>query len=254
MSAAAGAKANVLEGDGWRVHFASSEHMDDVPDASVQAVVCSPPYWALKDYGHGDQIGRGESYEEYHTRLDRVWRECRRALRDDGTMWIVVDKVMDRGEVVPIPFRIATRCQALGFRLLDLIVWNKPTAIAGMTPRNLVNKHETIVVLAKGRGAPKLRAEGESDLWRVVVKAGNLRKTPEHEAPYPEELVERILCQSTDEGEVVLDPFLGSGTTLAVATRLQRRCVGYELNETFRGMIAERASRMRGVGFEPTMA
>lgn len=228
-----------LGGDGWRVRFASSERMADVEDASVQAVVCSPPYWDLKDYGHEDQIGRGEPYTRYHDRMDAVWSECRRSLRDDGTMWIVVDKVWSRGLLVPIPFDIATRCQRLGFRLLDLVVWNKPTAIAGMTPRNLVNKHETVVVLAKGR-APKLRADGLTDLWRVAVKAGSIRKTPDHEAPYPEELIARILDCGTDAGDLVLDPFLGSGTTLKVAVAKRRRAVGYELNPAFRGLIEAR--------------
>lgn len=228
-----------LRGEGWRARFASSERMADVADASVQAVVCSPPYWDLKDYGHADQIGRGEPYARYHDRLDRVWRECHRALRDDGTMWVVVDKVMARGEVVPIPFHVAKRCAALGFTLQDLVLWNKPTAIAGMTPRSLVNKHETIVVLSKTK-RPKLRADGLGDLWRVVVKAGSIRKTPDHEAPYPEELISQVLACATDPSDLVLDPFLGSGTTAKVAVGMGRRCVGYELNEAFKPLIEER--------------
>lgn len=228
-----------LDGPGWRVRFGTSESMPEVESGSVQAVVCSPPYWNIKDYGHDAQIGRADPYDRYHDRMDNVWAECHRALRDDGTMWVVVDKVWSKGEVVPIPFDIATRCQRLGFRLLDLVVWNKPTAIAGMTPRNLVNKHETVVVLAKGR-APKLRAEGLGDLWRVVVKSGSIRRTPEHEAPYPEELIERIVRCSTDEGDLVLDPFLGSGTTAKVAVGMGRRCAGVELNPAFRAMIEQR--------------
>lgn len=231
-----------LRGAGYEVHFASSERMTHVKDDSVQAVVCSPPYWNLKDYGHVKQIGHGEPYEQYHDRLDAVWRECRRALRDDGTMWVVIDKVMSKGEVVPIPFHIAQRCQRLGFTLLDLVVWHKPTAIAGMTPRSLVNKHETVVVLAKG-AHPKLRGGGLSDLWRVAVKAGSIRKTPDHEAPYPDELVTRVLECATDAGDLVLDPFLGSGTTAKVAVQMGRRCVGYELNSAFRNLIKERIEK-----------
>ena len=228
-----------LRGEGWEARFASSERMAAVEDGSVQAVVCSPPYWDLKDYGHADQIGRGEPYARYHARMDRVWAECHRALRDDGTLWVVVDKVMSKGEVVPIPFHVAQRCAALGFTLQDLVVWNKPTAIAGMTPRSLVNKHETIVVLSKSK-RPKLRAGRLTDLWRVVVKAGSIRKTPDHEAPYPEELISIILGCATDAGDLVLDPFLGSGTTAKVAVSMGRRCVGYEVNPDFRPLVEER--------------
>lgn len=241
-----------LEGEGWRVRFASSERMDDVQACSVAAVVCSPPYWDLKDYGHEAQIGFGESYARYHERMDAVWRECHRALRDGGTMWVVIDKVWAEGRLVHIPFDIAKRCEALGFTLVDLIVWHKPTAIAGMHPRNSVNKHETIVVLSKGAPALATRAEGRapdvwagqwSDLWRVVVKAGSIRKTPDHKAPYPEELIERIVAIATAPGDLVLDPFLGSGTTLKVAVGMGRRCVGYELNPAFKELISGRVGR-----------
>lgn len=233
----------------YAIHIGSSERMTKVRDGTVQAVACSPPYWRLKDYGHADQIGRGESYERYHERMDAVWRECRRTLRDDGTMWIVVDKVWEGGDLVHIPLHIAQRCQRIGFALQDMIVWNKPTAIAGMTPRKSVNKHETIVVLSKSRGGAKLSAEGH-DLWRVVVKAGSIRRTPEHEAPYPEELIARIVAASTDEGDLVLDPFLGSGTTMKVAVGMGRRCVGYEINEAFKPMIEARVAAAAGVGVQ----
>ena len=239
----------------WEVHFTSSERMAEVPDGTAQAVVCSPPYWDLKDYGHRDQIGHGESYQRYHDRMDAVWRECHRALRNDGTMWVVIDKVWAEGEVVHIPYDIAQRCRKLGFLLQDLIVWNKPTAIAGMHPRNSVNKHETVVFLSKSRGfkldatpprgakAPDALDGKVSDLWRVVVKAGSIRKTPDHKAPYPDELIERIIACATSPGDLVLDPFLGSGTTAKVAVAMGRRCVGYEINPEFRGLIER---RMRG--------
>jgi site-specific DNA-methyltransferase (adenine-specific) len=217
------------------VHWRSSEDMREVRSGSVQAVVCSPPYWDRKDYGHAAQIGHGESYARYHERLGRVWAECLRALRADGTMWVVIDKVWERGAVLPLPWHVAQRCLRQGFVLLDLLAWHKPSAIAGMSRRNVVNKHETIVLLAKG-ASPKLRPGG-GDVWRIPVKAGSLRATPDHHAPYPEELVERILRCGTDEGDLVLDPFLGSGTTLRVAERMGRRCVGYEVNPAFRGLV-----------------
>lgn len=228
--------------------------MHQVPSDSVQSVICSPPYWNLKDYGHPKQIGFGESYDIYHKRMDLVWSECKRVLKSTGTMWIVIDKIWYNGEILHIPYDIARHCQALGLFLQDLIIWNKPTAIAGMNERNLVNKYEYIVLLSKdtrfkfnqplkkNRMPPDFTRDGKrlTDLWRFAVKAGSIRKTPDHKAPYPEELIERIVQISTDEGDTVLDPYLGSGTTMKVALQLGRRCIGYEINRDFESMIMDR--------------
>jgi site-specific DNA-methyltransferase (adenine-specific) len=233
--------------------------MKEVSDGQIQATVTSPPYWNLKNYNHHEQIGLGEKYEKYHERLNKVWKECFRTLSDDGTLWIVVDKISFKGELLNIPFDIVKNCRKLGFNLKDIIVWNKPTAIAGMNPRNLVNKYETIIFLSKSQDKVKLRnlpngsntpdvtidKKKLTNLWRFPVKAGSIRKTPAHEAPYPEELIIRIVNISTDKGDLVLDPFLGSGTTLKVALEMGRTCIGYEINEDFSDIMAERLNVQR---------
>lgn len=238
------------------IHFKTSELMREVPDGTIQAVITSPPYWYLKDYGHVNQIGFGESYETYHKRLDKVWAECYRALRCSGTMWIVIDKITFKDQIRHIPYDIVLHCKKLGFLLQDIVIWNKPTAIAGMTPRNLVNKHEYVLFFSRSRlfkfrlttdasmSTPNHseHARRLTDFWRFPVKAGSLRKTPNHKAPFPEELVRRIILLSTDEGDVVLDPFVGSGTTMKVALQLQRKIIGYEINATFRKVILQRMS------------
>jgi len=239
------------------VYWSSSEEMTEVEDGSVQSVITSPPYWDLKDYGHEEQIGTSdESYERYQDRLDEVWSECYDALRDDGTMWVVVDTVMERGDLKLLPYHIAERAEEIGFFLQDMVVWHKPTAIAGMTDRNVVNKKEYVVYLSKneghtfngGDGANGLEDPAVSDgerlgnLWRHPVKRGSVGTNVLHKAPYPTSLIDRIVRISSDEGDTVLDPFLGSGTTAKSALRLQRECVGYELNEDFGDAIADRLS------------
>lgn len=241
------------------IHFKTSEDMGDVEDGEVQAVITSPPYWNMKDYQHPNQIGYGESYERYHKRLDTVWRECQRVLNNSGTMWIVINKLWRNGQILHIPYHIARRCQKLGFFLKEMIIWNKPTAIAGMNKRNLVDKHETIVVLSKDPENYKIKVnDGTSsskpdynndgtrltDLWRFAVKAGSLRKTPDHKSPYPYELIERIVRISTEPEDIVLDPFLGSGTTARIVLKLNRRCIGYEINPIFRKTIAQQLQDM----------
>lgn len=244
---------------GLVVYWESSEDMSKVADGSVQSVITSPPYWDLKDYGHDDQIGTAdESYERYHDRMDTVWGECYDVLRDDGTMWVVVDTVMERGDLKLLPYHIAKRAEDVGFVLQDMIVWHKPTAIAGMTDRNVVNKKEYVVYLSKnnehafdngevsdGPEDPAVSAENPlGNVWRHPVKRGSVGNTVLHKAPYPTSLIDRIVRLSTDEGDTVLDPFFGSGTTAKSALRLNRECIGYELNEDFEGTVADRLSEL----------
>lgn len=246
--------------DGLDVHWNTSEELSAVADGTVQSVITSPPYWNLKDYGHEDQIGRGdESYEQYHDRLETVWDECYDALREDGTMWVVVDTVMKRGDLRLLPYHIAERAENVGFVLQDMVTWYKPTAIAGMTDRNVVNKKEYVVYLSKskdhkfraeaGQNGPEDPAVADShrlgNLWRHPVKRGSVGQNVLHKAPYPISLVDRIVEVSTDPGDTVLDPFLGSGTTAEAALELGRQCVGYELNEEFRELIEDRLASLQ---------
>jgi site-specific DNA-methyltransferase (adenine-specific) len=242
---------------GLEVHWGSSEDMDAVEDGSVQSVICSPPYWNLKDYGHDEQIGTSdESYDLYHDRMQKVWSECYNKLADDGTMWVVVDTVMDKGDLQLLPYHIAERAEEVGFVLQDMVTWYKPTAIAGMTERNVVNKKEYVVYLSKNK-EHKFREErganGSEDpavedghrlgnLWRHPVKRGSVGTNVLHKAPYPISLINRLVQVSTDERDVVLDPFFGSGTTAYAALDSGRECIGYELNKEFKEVIEERLS------------
>jgi site-specific DNA-methyltransferase (adenine-specific) len=246
---------------GLEIHWHTSEDMVATPSESVQSVITSPPYWNLKDYEHDDQIGTAdESYERYHDRMQTVWAECYDKLRRNGTMWIVADTVMEGGDLQLLPYHIVQRAETVGFRLQDMIVWHKPTAIAGMTDRNVVNKKEHIVYLSKrdehlfhdetdrenGVEDPAVTdAETLGNLWRYPVKRGTIGQDVLHKAPYPRSLVDRIVRLSTDEGDTVLDPFFGSGTTAYSALKLNRRCIGYELNEGFAEMINDRLDGLR---------
>ena len=246
--------------DGFEIHWDSSEDMSAVEDNSVQSVITSPPYWDLKDYGHENQIGTaGESYEHYHDRMASVWSECYDVLRDDGTMWVVVDTVMQNGDLQLLPYHIAKRAEELGFVLQDMIIWHKPTAIAGMTDRNVVNKKEYVVYLSKQKNHKFRESEagnGPEDpaiadnhrlgnLWRYPVKRGTAGQNVSHKAPYPLSLINRITKISTEPGDTILDPFSGSGTTAVSALDLDRRCIAYELNREFEEVIAERLDSLR---------
>ncbi len=247
--------SKISEIDNLEVVWGTSENMSTVEDSSVQSVITSPPYWNLKDYGHEDQIGAGdESYEEYHNRMKDVWSACYDKLSEDGTMWVVVDTVMMRGDLQMLPYHIVERTEDIGFVLQDMVTWYKPTAIAGMTERNVVNKKEYVVYLSKnknhkfnevsgsnGKEDPAVGGEHRlGNLWRHPVKRGSVGNNVLHKAPYPISLINRIVQLSTDESDTVLDPFFGSGTTAYSALDLGRKCIGYELNEDFKSVIEER--------------
>jgi len=246
--------------DGLEVHWSSSEDMTKVEDGTVQSVITSPPYWDLKDYGHENQIGAGdESYEHYHDRMQTVWNECYDVLCDEGTMWVVVDTVMERGDLQLLPYHIAERAEDVGFLLQDVVTWYKPTAIAGMTDRNVVNKKEYVVYLSKSKEHVFREKEGQNgledpaiadghrlgNLWRYPVKRGSAGQNVLHKSPYPTSLINQIVDVSTDPGDTVLDPFFGSGTTAASALNRGRQCIGYELNEEFEEVIAERLAPLQ---------
>lgn len=226
--------------------------MREVDDGTVQTIVTSPPYWNLKDYAHPGQIGFGAPYEIYHRRLNRVWLHCKRVLHETGTMWVIISNVKSNGEWVQLPYDIVRNCQRVGLCLQDIAVWNKPTAIAGLATGSLVNKFEHVLFFSKSKRRFKLRTRkvaGSSpdyrlhrltNFWRLPVKAGSIGKSPQHEAYFPEELVGRIIEISTDVNDLVLDPFLGSGTTMAVALTLKREFVGYEINRKFLQLMRSR--------------
>jgi site-specific DNA-methyltransferase (adenine-specific) len=147
----------------------------------------------------------------------------------------------------------------VGFVLQDLVTWYKPTAIAGMTDRNVVNKKEYVVYLSKNREHKFNHSEEHNgledpavsdehrlgNLWRHPVKRGSAGQNVLHKAPYPTSLIDRIVKLSTDPGDTILDPFFGSGTTALSALELDRCCVGYELNREFEEVIAERLGSLQ---------
>lgn len=244
--------------DNLDVRWSSSEDMEDFDDP-VQSVITSPPYWDLKDYEHDNQIGKSDdSYEQYLQRIQTVLERCYSNLNESGTVWLVVDSFVKNGDTKLLPYHIQQRAKNAGFVPQNAIVWYKPTAIGGYNDRTVVNKKEYIIFLSKRRDFnifvdqdevdepedPANAVEGRlNNIWRHPVKRGSLSKgNILHKAPYPTSLAERLVNISTQAGDRVLDPFLGSGTTALAALRSGRKCVGYEINQDFESEIEERLS------------
>jgi site-specific DNA-methyltransferase (adenine-specific) len=247
--------------------------MRDVPDESVHLVITSPPYWQLKDYGGGKQIGFNDTYEEYINNLNLVWSECHRVLHKGCRLCVNVGDQFARSvyygryKVIPIRTEIIKFCETAGFDYMGAIIWQKVTTChttGGATvmgsypyPRSGILKldYEFILIFRKYGNQPRVGKEikEQSKLtqeeWNQYF-AGHWNFPGEtqdkHLAMFPEELPRRLIKMFSFVADTVLDPFLGSGTTSVAARDLSRNSIGYEINEGFLPIIEKRLKLTQG--------
>jgi len=244
-----------------KIIFGDSRCMNEIADESVHLIVTSPPYWQLKDYGNGNQIGFNDSYEEYINNLNLVWNECHRVLHSGCRLCINIGDQFARSvyygryKVIPIRTEIIKFCETIGFDYMGAIIWQKVTTCnttGGATimgsfpyPRSGILKldYEFILIFKKyGNSQTKVSQEikKQSKLtqeeWNQYF-AGHWNfpgeRQDKHLAMFPEELPRRLIKMFSFIEDTVLDPFLGSGTTSLVARNLGRNSIGYEINSDF---------------------
>lgn len=254
-----GTRHTVINGDCRR--------MAELADNSVHLVVTSPPYWQLKDYGCENQIGFNDSYEAYINNLNLVWKECFRVLHNGCRLCVNIGDQFARSvyygryKVIPIHSEIIRFCESVGFDFMGQIIWQKSTtmnttgggAVMGSFPypRNGIVKldFEYILLFKKQGKAPaptseqKKNSEMTNAEWNTYFNGHwyfNGAKQDKHLAMFPEELPRRLIKMFSFAGDLVLDPFLGSGTTSLAAKNLGRNSLGYEINENFIPIIEEK--------------
>ena len=219
--------------------------LSDFPEKSVDVIFADPPYnlqltgdlWRpnmTKVNGVEDEWDKFESFESYDNFSSTWLKACRRVLKDEGTLWVI-------GSYHNI-FRIGKILQDLQFWILNDVLWIKTNPMPNFRGVRFTNAHETIIWAAKSRETKytfnhhqmKAFNDGKqmrSD-WRLPICMGEERVKLDgqkaHSTQKPEALLYRILLSSTNPGDVVLDPFFGTGTTGAVATRLRRNWIGIE--------------------------
>jgi len=295
-----------------------------LPERSVRCCVTSPPYWGLRDYGAEGQIGLEATPDAYVAQLVAVFREVRRVLTDDGTLWLNLGDSYarapekgvqfeaksersyltnaqanegNRGPPVPdglkpkdlvgIPWRVAFALQADGWYLRSDIIWAKPNPMPESVTDRPTKAHEYLFLLAKSEryyydaaaiaepfadarmGNPgnystdrysrpeivkaRLQYHGQAFNEDGAIRGRNARTVwtiatqpyPDaHFATFPEELPRRCILAGSAPGDTVLDPFAGSGTTLAVAIGNGRHGLGIELNPTYAEMARRRIGPM----------
>ena len=250
-----------------KIIIGDSRNMTKLQDKSVHLVITSPPYWQLKDYGTSDQIGFDDSYEDYINNLNLVWKECFRVLNDGCRLCINIGDQFARSvyygryKIIPIRTEIIKFCETIGFDYMGAIIWQKATTMnttGGATimgsfpyPRNGIIKldYEFILIFKKLGEAPivsretKEKSKMSKEEWNQYFIGHwnfNGAKQDKHLAMYPEELPKRLIKMFSFVGDMVLDPFLGSGTTTLAAKNLDRNSIGFEINKKFLPIIKEK--------------
>lgn len=235
-----------------------------LPDESVDLVVSSPPYNLGKDYESRTAL------EHYLDEQTEVLRECARVLTATGSIFWQVGAFSDRGTLIPLDIRFFPILESLGLVPRNRIVWVRAH---GLHARNKFSaRHETILWFTKSddykfgldairvpqkypdkksyRGASKGKLSGHpdgknpGDIWVFRNVKHNHEEQTLHPCQFPEDLVARIILATTEEGDIVLDPYMGVGTVAVVARDHGRHYLGSELDSTYHSIALR---RLRGM-------
>ena len=249
-------------------------------DEKVRMCVTSPPYYGLRNYGdESNQIGLEDTPEEYINNLVNIFHSVRNCLTDDGTLWVNIgdsyynyrpgkgqalvkqtvsatkqdlpDKCARRGnkleglkekDLIGIPWMLAFALRADGWYLRQDIIWNKPNPMPESVRDRCTKSHEYMFLLSKNQNyyfdvnIIKEPTRRKRSVW-------NINKKPykgSHFAVFPPELITPCILAGSEENDIVLDPFIGSGTTAMVARDLGRHYIGCELHEEYNDLIQQR--------------
>lgn len=237
-----------------RVYCGSSEDMRAIPDRAVALAFTSPPYNVGKDYD------RDISLDDYLSLIGRVGREVYRVLRPGGR-YVVNVANLGRKPYIPLHAHFWEIHRALGFLPMGEIIWQKARGANGScawgswrnarAPR-IRDVHEYLLVMAREaysrpeRGTSTLERDeflqSTLSIWEIPPESA---RRVGHPAPFPLELAARVIRLYTFAGDVVLDPFMGSGTTCAAAAREGRRYVGYEVSREYCALAERRIAAAR---------
>ena len=254
---------------------------------SARMCVTSPPYYGLRDYGgEEDQIGLEQTPDEYIDQLVEVFRKVKDVLTDDGTCWVnlgdsyynyrpgrgqglakqtVSNTKQDLPDVCPrrgnrleglkekdligIPWMFAFAMRADGWYLRQDIIWHKPNPMPESVRDRCTKAHEYMFLFSKNQNyyfdvdAIKEPTRRKRSVWNVQVRPYK----GSHFAVYPPDLIEPCVLAGSEENDIVLDPFMGSGTTAMVAKSLGRDYIGCELHEDYGNLIQKRVTEYNPV-------
>ena len=252
------------------------EVLQTLDEASIHTCITSPPYYGQRDYNVKGQLGLEATPEKYVAALVVVFREVRRVLRDDGTVWLNLGDSYAQKDLIGIPWRVAFALQADGWYLRSDIIWAKPNPMPESVTDRCTKSHEYIFLLAKSKHyyydheaikVPAVMAPGKSGFGGPKLSTGALAHTNEwgkawektdmknrrdvwtvttkpfkdaHFATFPPDLIEPCVLAGCPPGGIILDPFAGSGTVGGVASYHGRCSIMVELSAEYALMMPKR--------------
>jgi site-specific DNA-methyltransferase (adenine-specific) len=245
-----------------RIVHGDARDLSFLEDQSIHLVLTSPPYWTLKEYRQNpSQLGHIENYDKFLESLDAVWKECYRVLVPGGRLVCVVgDVCLSRREfgrhvVVPLHADICVLCRKIGFDNLNPIIWHKisnanyevsnGTKFLGKPyePNAIIKNDIEFILMQRKPGGYRQPTEAQRELSRISKEDFDIwfrqfwnitgASTREHPAPFPVELASRLVRMFSFVGDTVLDPFLGTGTTMLAAIRACRNSLGVEIESEY---------------------
>jgi DNA modification methylase len=259
--------SNQTQSDQFRFYQRSSDHMPELEDQSVDLIYTSPPYWNKRTYTTETELGSEPTAHEFVTNLVNHFGDCSRVLKDTGSMFIVIGDTFHEGCLQSIPHRFAIGLVEKGWILRNTIIWSKTNPKPQSSKNNLTPTYEFIFHFVKTKNYkyqhtlapqidlkidarvprhrgldkkkmyPYIPRDGKNlgDFWTedtvraAVAKNSRTEVSLEHPAPFPADIIRLPSMQTTEEGDLILDPFMGSGTTGKVANELNRVFVGYDI-------------------------
>lgn len=260
-----------IDGLRWSIYQGDAEKvLGRIAEESVNCVVTSPPYYWLRDYGVEGQIGLEETVEGYVAAISNVMDQVKRVLRKDSVLFLnigdtyysgkgkshgtdkksnkrrfglrAVDKSggsgigIQRKSIIGIPWRVAIEMCSRGWVLRSPIIWHRENCLPEPVTDRPSRSYEYVFMFVKGRHyyfnkQPLIDQKVEEDMWTIAARPKGTNGLDT--APYPDELVQRCLEIGCSPNSVVLDPFLGGGTTARVALNMGHSAVGVDLKREF---------------------
>ncbi len=246
-----------------------------LPSGFIRTVITSPPYWSLRDYAIPGQIGLENNPQEYIDSLVSVFSEVHRVLADDGSLWLNIGDSYTSGgrtwrapdkkypiramsmrpptpkglkpkELVGIPWRLAFALQAAGWYLRSDSIWYKPNVQPESVKDRPTRSHEYLFLFSKSEryyydnsAVREVNGRNVRTVWSINTQP--LRDA--HFATFPPQLVEKCMLLTSRPGEIVLDPFIGSGTVAEVAIQFGRAFLGIELSPAYVRITRKRIAK-----------
>ncbi len=257
-----------LSSNEYRTFYKCSSNMNDLNDGEVNLIFTSPPYWNKRRYIDSDCLGNETSPGQYVENLINHLSDCYRVLHSTGSFFLNLGDTFNNGNLLNIPHKVVIGLQDNNWILRNTIIWSKTNPKPSSTKTNLSPTYEFIFHLVKNSeykyhptltplkedtkpsqpprhrnvngsktsSTPYIPRDGKNmgDWWseevvRTAVVNQKVGNGLEHPAPFPEDIITLPVLQTTNEGDLVLDPFMGSGTTGRVSNRLNRNFVGYDI-------------------------